>query len=69
MGMTRYDCGGLFDDESVPERAGVNRFKKDFGGRQARTYDCIVPVTLRGRMWLPLRYAWRRLRPSADHSG
>src|SRR5882672_4781722 len=29
MGMTRYDWRGLFDDESVPEHAGVNRFKKD----------------------------------------
>ncbi len=60
MGIKRYDWGGLFEDESVPERAGINQFKKDFGGQQVRTYDCTVPVTLRGRIWLALRDAWRR---------
>lgn len=65
MGIMRYDWGGLFEDESVPERAGINRFKKDFGGRQERSYDCTVPVSLRGRAWLPVRDAWRRLRRAA----
>jgi len=58
-GITRYDWGGLFEDESTPERSGINRFKKEFGGRPVRTYDCVVPVTLKGRLWLPLRGAWR----------
>jgi hypothetical protein len=57
-GMTRYDWGGLFEDESSPERAGINAFKKSFGGRVERTYKCTVPVTLRGRLYLPLRDAW-----------
>jgi hypothetical protein len=60
IGIKRYDWGGLFEDESVPERAGINKFKKDFGGREERTYDCTVPVTLKGRIWLPLSNAWRR---------
>jgi hypothetical protein len=60
MGIRRYDWGGLFEDESVPENAGINRFKKDFGGQEVRTYDCTVPVTLKGRIWLPLSEAWRR---------
>lgn len=60
MGITRYDWGGLFEDESVPERAGINQFKKDFGGQRVRTYDCTVPVTIKGRIWLPVRDAWRR---------
>ena len=59
LGITRYDWGGLFEDESAPERAGINRFKKEFGGRPVRTYDCTVPVTPRGRIWLPLRDIWR----------
>lgn len=58
-GITRYDWGGLFEDESTPERSGINRFKKEFGGRPVRSYDCVVPVTLKGRLWLPLRGAWR----------
>ena len=60
MGIERYDWGGLFEDESVPGNAGINRFKRDFGGRQVRTYDCTLPLTLRGRIWLPLSDAWRR---------
>ena len=60
LGITRYDWGGLFEDESVPERAGINRFKKEFGGQPVRTYDCTGPLTPRGRIWLPLRDIWRR---------
>jgi len=60
LGAARYDWGGLFEDESTPERAGINRFKKEFGGRAVRTYDTVLPVTLKGRLWLPLRDAWRR---------
>ncbi len=64
MGLERYDWGGLFEDESVPERAGINTFKRDFGGQQVRSYNCTVPVTLRGRLYLPLRDAWLRLKPA-----
>lgn len=59
-GLQFYDWGGIFEDASTPERAGINNFKKDFGGRQERTYHCSVPVTVIGRVWLPLRDAWRR---------
>ena len=59
LGMVRYDWGGLFEDESAPDRAGINEFKRTFGGRISRTYDCTVPVTFRGRIYLPLRDAWR----------
>src|SRR6266852_7198411 len=60
MGIQRYDWGGLFEDESTPERAGINNFKRDFGGQQVRTYNCTVPTTVRGRIYIPLRDAWRR---------
>ena len=59
-GIQRYDWGGLFEDESTPERARINNFKRDFGGQQERIYDCTVPMTLRGRIYIPLRDAWRR---------
>jgi len=65
VGMERYDWGGLFEDESTPEGAGINNFKRDFGGRQERTYHCSVPVTVTGRVWLPLRDAWRHRNRSA----
>jgi hypothetical protein len=61
-GIRWYDWGGLFEDESTPDRAGINRFKRSFGGQQVRRYDCTVPASLRGRIWLPVRDAWRRLR-------
>ena len=59
LGMTRYDWGGMFEEESAPDRAGINEFKRSFGGKISHTYDCTVPVTLRGRIYLPLRDAWR----------
>jgi lipid II:glycine glycyltransferase (peptidoglycan interpeptide bridge formation enzyme) len=65
MGFTRYDWGGLFADESTPERAGINRFKRDFGGEEIRVYECTAPVSARGRVYLPLREAWRRWRLAA----
>jgi hypothetical protein len=60
MGMERYDWGGMFEDQSTLEREGINRFKQDFGGQPIRVYDCVVPVSLRGRVYLPLRDAWHR---------
>jgi CelD/BcsL family acetyltransferase involved in cellulose biosynthesis len=59
LGFARYDWGGLFEDESLPERAGINRFKKEFGGTAVRTFDCVAPLTLKGRLWLPLRNGCR----------
>jgi hypothetical protein len=54
-GILRYDWGGMFDDESTPERAGINRFKRTFGGSPVLAYECSVPATVRGRVWLTLR--------------
>jgi hypothetical protein len=60
MGFARYDWGGLFADEGTPERAGINRFKRDFGGEEIRLYEWRAPASARGRLTLPLREAWRR---------
>jgi hypothetical protein len=59
-GLTYYDWGGMFADESTPECAGINRFKRTFGGTPVLAYECSVPVTLRGRVWLTVRGALRR---------
>lgn len=66
-GITRYDWGGLFEDESTAERAGINRFKRDFGGQRVRVYECTAASSVRGRIYLPLRDAWRRWKPSGQH--
>jgi hypothetical protein len=61
-GITRYDWGGLWEDESTPDRAGINGYKKAFGGRVERRWEYSVAVTPLGRMYLPLRDAWLRWR-------
>lgn len=60
-GFSTYDWGGIFPDESTPEREGINRFKKGFGGTEVVRYDCTVALTLAGRLFLPLRTAWHRM--------
>jgi len=59
-GLRRYDWGGMFAPESTPEEAGINRFKRSFGGQAILAYQCSVPVTLRGRLWVVIRSALRR---------
>jgi len=59
LGITRYDWGGMFADETDAGRAGINNFKRSFGPKERRSCHCEVPVTLRGRVWLPLRDVWR----------
>jgi len=54
-GVRYYDWGGMFRDESTADRAGINQFKRMFGGRPVQTYECTVPVNARGRIWLALR--------------
>ena len=65
-GAQLYDWGGVFADESTAERAGINRFKKMFGGEPVPAYECTVPVTLRGRAFLALRDNWRSWRAPAE---
>ena len=62
-GLRHYDWGGLFAPESTPEEAGINRFKRSFGGHPVVAYQCAVPVTLRGRLWLVVRTALRQGAP------
>ena len=59
QGLRSYDWGGMFADESTPERAGIHRFKRSFGGVPVLAYECSLPVTLRGRVWLLIRGALR----------
>jgi len=58
-GVRYYDWGGMFRDESTADCAGINQFKRMFGGRSMQSYECTVPVNARGRIWLALRDARR----------
>jgi hypothetical protein len=62
-GLECYDWGGVFADESTPERAGINLFKRMFGGQPVVHYACTVPATPRGRVWLALRERRRSWQP------
>jgi hypothetical protein len=59
-GLRHYDWGGMFAPESTAEQAGINRFKRSFGGRPVRAWQYAVPVTIRGRLWLVISGALRR---------
>jgi len=59
-GARCYDWGGMFADESSPEHAGVNRFKRGFGGVPVLAYECRLALTLRGRVWLTLQDVMKR---------
>jgi hypothetical protein len=63
LGIARYDWGGMFEDESVPGQASINNFKREFGGRDVLSYNCILPVTLNGRAYLAVRGSLDRFRP------
>jgi hypothetical protein len=49
LGFERFCWGGVFEDESAPERANINNFKREFGGQLERNYNCTFAVTVRGR--------------------
>lgn len=60
LGFRAHDWGGLFEDESVSGRKAINDFKREFGGEERAYYDCVVTPTTLGRLYLPIRSAWRK---------
>lgn len=58
-GIGRYDFGGFYTGSTDVKKLKINEFKRGFGGQLALTYNCVYPLTLRGRMALA---AWRLLR-------
>jgi hypothetical protein len=54
LGVRWFDWGGHFGNEDVPAHAGINRFKRQFGGQEEQNYDCKMALTLRGRLALVL---------------
>lgn len=66
LGLSDYDWGGMFEDESVPQRASINNFKREFGGRPSRCYNCVAPVTVKGRAYLTARSVFDRMARALD---
>jgi hypothetical protein len=65
LGLARYDWGGMFEDESVPEQASINNFKREFGGRPCCAYNCVTPLTMKGKAFLAARSALELVSPGA----
>lgn len=59
-GVATYDWGGLFDDESIPEHASVNRFKRGFGGTPHCAYTGVALLTTKGRVYGAARHLIER---------
>lgn len=61
LGFVRYDWGGLFEGATSPERTSINNFKREFGGEQTQLFSAAVPLSTRGKIYLPARLALNRL--------
>jgi len=62
-GYRQYDFGGYYSGDSDNKKLQINNFKKGFGGAEVLTYNCMYPLTFRGRIALA---AWRLLNKEAN---
>jgi hypothetical protein len=58
-GTGRYDFGGFYTGATDAKKLKINEFKRGFGGQLALTYNCVYPLTFKGRIALA---AWTLLR-------
>lgn len=58
-GYRKYDFGGFYAGADDAKKLQINKFKQGFGGEPVLTYNCLYPLTLKGRVALA---AWRILR-------
>lgn len=61
-GISTYDFGGWYNGSTDTRRLSINRFKSGFGGRPTVTYDCLLPRTGKGRLFLAARDIIGRVR-------
>jgi hypothetical protein len=69
LGLRIHDWGGLFAEESDLAKKKINDFKREFGGEERHYYDCTISLTALGRMYLPIRSAWRKALAGFPGSG
>ncbi len=58
-GLSTYDMGGISMGEALK---AIDDFKQAFGGELTREYNCLLPVSWKGRLALRLLRLARRLR-------
>jgi lipid II:glycine glycyltransferase (peptidoglycan interpeptide bridge formation enzyme) len=54
-GYKVYDFGGISMDQSDVEKQNINKFKKSFGGTLVKEYNSLVPVSLKGYLYVLYR--------------
>jgi hypothetical protein len=59
-GLEKYDWGGVFVDESIPEQKNINSFKREFGGVERGFFGGIQGISLQGKLYLAARRLLRR---------
>lgn len=62
QGAGIYDFGGWYEGESDKKLLSINQFKEQFGGTRVCHYDCVVPLSLRGRLYLRVQSMLEGLR-------
>ncbi len=63
-GIAYFDFGGWYPGTSDIRLLGLNKFKRSFGGRVVREYECEQPITVKGRVLLTVAQLWARLKQS-----
>lgn len=58
-GYRKYDFGGFYAGADDVKKLQINKFKQGFGGEPVLTYNCLYPLTLKGRVALAV---WRLLK-------
>jgi len=53
-GIRTYDLGGVYCGTEDAEQLNIAKFKKSFGGKPAKTFDALLPLTVKGRIALSL---------------
>lgn len=50
-----YDFGGWYEGNTDRKLLSINQFKEQFGGNRVCHYDCVIPQSLRGKLYLWLQ--------------
>jgi len=62
QGIAIYDLGGWYAGNEDEAKLSINRFKEEFGGAIVEEYNGEFPVSLKGQLYLKLRYLRNKFR-------
>ncbi|WP_059369039.1 peptidoglycan bridge formation glycyltransferase FemA/FemB family protein [Treponema endosymbiont of Eucomonympha sp.] len=60
-GYRLYDFGGINKDLSNKETLAINKFKRCFGGTELKEYKSLIPVSIKGLVYLWAKKIWGKL--------